>query len=170
MNAIYATIYPKTTADQIQGLNEAIKQEIDNTELANTTKKGPVIIGDNITIDENNKISITAENIKNALNYIPASANSSLAANTANTLTNARTIQGVKFDGSIDINNYVICETEADQQIKSIELNNFIPNNGAELIIYFINDNTHETPLLKINNEEILYPIIYESTSFVIIR
>ena len=171
MNTIYATIYPKTTADQIQGLNEAIKQEIDNTELANTTKKGPVIIGDNITIDENNKISITAENIKNALNYIPASANSSLAANTANTLTNARTIQGVKFDGSIDINNYVICETEADQQIKSIELNNFIPNNGAELIIYFINNNTHEAPLLKINNnEEILYPIIYESTSFVNIR
>ena len=170
-NTIYATVYPKTSADQVLNLNDVIKEEINNTELATKTNKGPVIIGDNITISDDNKINITANDIIAALNYIPASTNSSLAANEANKLVNARTIQGVKFDGSTDIINYAICETEVEEQIKIIELNNFIPEDGAELIINFINGNTHEEPLLQVNgNNEVLYPLIYESSPFINIR
>jgi len=166
-NTVYATIYPKTTADQVQGLNEAIMNELIDLPIATKDTKGLVIIGDNITIDENNKISITADDVKRALNYTPAVASSdNNIASEADKLAKPVSIQGVNFDGSTNINNYAVCETAADEQIKKVQLINFMPEPGAELIIHFINGNNHIRPLLQVN-EDLICPILYNSNPFV---
>ena len=138
--------------------------------MATKETKGPVIIGDNITVIDGT-ISITAEDIINALNYCPALAgNTQNSAYSADKLTTKQVIQGVEFDGTNNVYNYAICSTPAEEAIKVIELPNFSPIFGAELIITFINGNTNENPVLQINDETITYPLIHQSEPFINIK
>jgi len=58
-------------------------------------------------------------------------ATSAGSAGTANALTNSVNINGISFNGSGDVNNYVVCDTNAADATKEVDVNNFSINNGA---------------------------------------
>lgn len=165
-NPVFASVFPQTSYDQIVGLTEFTRTEINNMSAATDAIKGVVTIGDNISVDQG-KISITTDNIRTALGYRPAKMgsieNSALA---ADKLTDGRAIQGVIFDGTSNIHNYAICSSLENDQIKIIELENFNLATGSEVIITFINGNAVDDVQLQINSEEQIYPLIYNNTAF----
>lgn len=70
---------------------------------------------------------------------------------TADKLTTARTINGVKFDGSANIHHYGTCSTAAGTQVKTVTLNNFVLATGATVWVKFTATNTHASPSLNVN-------------------
>ena len=70
---------------------------------------------------------------------------------TADKLTTARTIDGVKFDGSANIHHYGTCSTAAGTQAKTVTLANFALATGATVWVKFTAANTHASPTLNVN-------------------
>ena len=77
--------------------------------------------------------------LETSLRKVPASEES-------DALTNARTINGVSFDGTADITNYGICLTAAATQAKEVTVANFVRKKGAHVTIRFDFGNTAEQP------------------------
>lgn len=88
------------------------------------------------------------------VNLTPANIGA-LAANanaaSASKLSTARTIDGVAFDGSGDINHYAECTTAANVQVKEVPLPGFVLKRGARVCVWFQHKNTHERPKLNVN-------------------
>ena len=70
---------------------------------------------------------------------------------TADKLTTARTIDGVKFNGSANIHHYGTCSTAAGTQAKTVTLANFVLATGATVWVKFTATNTHASPTLNVN-------------------
>ena len=68
------------------------------------------------------------------------------------TLTTARNINGMAFNGSEDINNYTTCSTDAGTAAKTAALTGFSLTTGARVSVLFSNANTAATPTLNVNS------------------
>ena len=119
-NPLYKPIYPKTSIDQIENFTQVLDQHLDTKvnaiPNATDTERGLVIVGPNIT-NSAGVISITKADIESALGFTPMSqeemASTALNAQTANTLAEPRTIDGVSFNGSSNIAHFGVCSTAA---------------------------------------------------------
>lgn len=155
-NPVYASIYPKSTIDQIENLAQHIEDRIDTkiSEIPLTAKdiNGTIKIGDNISV-VNGVAYLQKTDIFGALGYVPVP-RGSLEDSTihADKLTNAQVIRGVKFDGSKAIINYGICQTGANVEQKTVELIDFALIPGSEIIVTFANGNEALNPTLNVNN------------------
>ena len=73
-------------------------------------------------------------------------------ADTATKLSTARTINGINFDGSANINNYGYCETAAATAAKTVAVGGtFTLATGAFVIVKFKYANTASSPTLNVN-------------------
>lgn len=70
----------------------------------------------------------------------------------ANTLTTARAIDGVNFNGSANIKRYAECTTDSNNANKVVTISNYAQVAGAYVIIKFNNGNSIDSPTLNINN------------------
>ena len=68
------------------------------------------------------------------------------------TLSNARAIDGVNFNGSADINHYGSCSTAAETAVKTIDLTGFKLVTGAHVYVKFTVTNTAANPSLNVNS------------------
>ena len=71
---------------------------------------------------------------------------------TATKLQNARTIDGVSFNGSAAITHYGTCSTAASTAAKVVSLSGFALVTGARVIVRFTVTNTAANPTLNVNN------------------
>ena len=71
---------------------------------------------------------------------------------TATELKNARTIDGVSFDGSAAITHYGTCSTDADTAAKVVALSGFALVTGARITVRFTVTNTAASPTLNVNS------------------
>ena len=158
-NPLYKPIYPKTSIDQIENFTQVLDQHLDTKvnaiPNATDTERGLVIVGPNIT-NSAGVISITKADIESALGFTPMSqeemASTALNAQTANTLAEPRTIDGVSFNGSSNIAHFGVCSTAASTSAKSVSCSGFILGPGAVITVTFTTDNTAENPTLNVNN------------------
>lgn len=116
-------------------------------------------------------------------------ANELTGATTAKKLETPRIIDGVAFDGSTDISNYAVCDTQSSAQTKAVTITNFNLVKGASARINFTNGNTHTSPTLdisgtgarelRLNNEPVkdyfidkngTYDIVYDGTYYQIVN
>lgn len=116
-------------------------------------------------------------------------ANELTGATTAKKLETKIVIDGVAFDGSADISNYTVCETQSSAQAKTVSIPNFNLVKGGSARIRFTNGNTHTSPTLNIsdtgarelrlNNEAIkdyyidkngTYDVVYDGTYYQIVN
>lgn len=72
-------------------------------------------------------------------------------AETAKTLKEARTIDGVSFDGSENIVHYGTCSTTYSTAAKVVDLPGFVLETGAEINVKFTYYNTASSPTLNVN-------------------
>lgn len=72
--------------------------------------------------------------------------------NTSPKLTTARSVDGINFDGTANVNHYAVCSTAIDSIAKTIELTNFNLAIGALAIITFTNGNNATNPTLNISS------------------
>lgn len=72
-------------------------------------------------------------------------------AQNADTLANARAIDGVSFNGSAAITHYGVCSTPAGTTAKTVALTGFTLVTGARITVKFTTANTVSSPTLNIN-------------------
>jgi hypothetical protein len=71
----------------------------------------------------------------------------------ADTLKTTRTINGMQFNGSKNINNYGVCETAAGTAAKVVTVgSDFTLVAGAQVIVKFTNANSASNPTLNVNS------------------
>ena len=73
-------------------------------------------------------------------------------ADKAGSLSTARSIDGVNFNGSINITHYGTCSTEAGTAAKAVSLSNFTLTTGSRVVVKFTVTNTASNPTLNVNN------------------
>ena len=72
--------------------------------------------------------------------------------NKAAQLTTARTINGMSFNGTENINNYGVCETAAGTAAKTVTVGStFTLATGAQVVVKFTNANSVASPTLNVN-------------------
>lgn len=70
----------------------------------------------------------------------------------ASSLTTARAIDGVNFNGSAAITHYGTCTTNAGHAAKTVSITGFTLVTGAVAYVKFSNTNTNNSPTLNINS------------------
>jgi hypothetical protein len=86
----------------------------------------------------------------------------------ADQLTTTRFINGVPFNGTTNVNNFVSCSTAAATAAKTVTINGFSLISGAQVRVKFTNANTASSPTLNVSStgaKPIYYNGLY-STSF----
>lgn len=86
----------------------------------------------------------------------------------ADQLTTTRFINGVPFNGTTNVNNFVSCSTAAATAAKTVTIDGFRLLSGAQVRVKFTNANTASSPTLNVSNtgaKPIYYNGLY-STSF----
>lgn len=79
-------------------------------------------------------------------------ATTSGSVSSAEKLTTARTIDGVNFDGSVNINHYGVCNTTNNTQTKEVTITGFKLETGAHIEVKFTNNqNYNGVPKLNVN-------------------
>ena len=78
--------------------------------------------------------------------------NTSSTVESANTLSTARNINGISFNGSADITNYGTCSTAASTAAKKADITGFSLVTGARISINFTSGNTAGSMTLNISN------------------
>ena len=81
-------------------------------------------------------------------------------------LTTARNINGIKFDGTSDVNNFGLVNTAGNNARKTTTITNFQAVAGAIVTLRFTNNNTAQDPTLNVS-ETGDYPIRYDGTAIV---
>ena len=70
----------------------------------------------------------------------------------ADTLKTTRTINGMQFNGSKNINNYGVCSTAAGTKAKTVTVgSDFTLATGAQVVVKFSNSNSASSPTLNVN-------------------
>ena len=72
-------------------------------------------------------------------------------AQSADTLANARAIDGVSFNGSAAITHYGVCSTASGTTAKAVALTGFTLVTGARITVKFTTSNTMSSPTLNVN-------------------
>ena len=103
----------------------------------------------NVQSDWNATDTASDAYIKNKPTSLPANGGT---ASKANTLSTARTIDGMSFNGSANITHYASCSTEAATAAKVVSLTGFTLATGAKIAVKFTVTNTAANPTLNVNN------------------
>ena len=74
------------------------------------------------------------------------------AATSAIKLQTARTIDGMNFNGSVNITHFGVCSTAANVAAKTVALSGFVLTEGARVAVFFTNTNTASNLTLNINS------------------
>ena len=82
----------------------------------------------------------------------------------AGKLQTTKTIDGVDFDGSVNISHYGVCETEAATAAKTVSCTGFRKQAGAWIVIAFSETNTADNATLNVNNTGAA-SIMYQGTA-----
>lgn len=73
-------------------------------------------------------------------------------AGTATKLKNARTLDGVSFNGSANVTHYGTCSTAAATAVKDVSCTGFTKDTGARIVVKFTVTNTASSPKLNVNS------------------
>ena len=79
-------------------------------------------------------------------------ADEAILAYDAEKLQTARAIDGVAFNGTVEITHYGTCNTAANVAAKTVSCDNFVLDTGSRIIVKFNNTNTATAPTLNVNN------------------
>ena len=93
----------------------------------------------------------TANSVSRSDHVHPAQTTVSGNAGSATKLATARTIDGVSFDGTSNINHYGLCGTGADTAAKVVSCTGFTLGTGAKITVKFTVTNTAANPTLNVN-------------------
>lgn len=107
--------------------------------------------GEDVTPDGNRKVNIDVPEKVSELTNDSGFITGSGTAAKANQLTNARTIDGVSFNGTANITHYGTCSTAAATAAKTVAVTGFTLAAGARVTIKFTITNTAANPTLNIN-------------------
>lgn len=141
-------LHPKTCIQQCEGLEE----ELQNIKIA---------IG--ATDTKADAISATVSTNKAETDSKIADAVGRIADNETDINNiNDRTIEGVKFDGSIS--HYAVCSTAANVAAKTVTLDGFSLSVGARVIVQFSNANRQANPTLNVSGTG-AYPIMWKGAN-----
>ena len=102
-----------------------------------------------VILDENSKLAVNVPWAGSSGTYAGASVDGG-AANSAVKLETANSINGIPFDGSADINNYVVCDTAVGTAAKTVTKTGFELLEGSIINVMFTNGNTATNPTLAI--------------------
>lgn len=120
--------------------------------------------GTALTPDASRAVNISVptktSEITNDSGFITSGANVA----SANKLSTARAIDGVKFDGTADISHYGTCDTVASTAAKTVSLSNYSLVTGSRIIVKFTVTNTAANPTLNVNNTG-AKPIVYRGSA-----
>lgn len=120
--------------------------------------------GTALTPDASRAVNISVptktSEITNDSGFITSGANVA----SANKLSTARAIDGVKFDGTADISHYGTCDTVASTAAKTVSLSNYSLVTGSRIVVKFTVTNTAANPTLNVNNTG-AKPIIYRGSA-----
>lgn len=103
---------------------------------------------------------LTSANVTNALGYTPLSTTGNAAS--ATKLKTGRAIDGVKFNGDIEISHYAYCDTPGNISEKTIELSGFSMMIGAKVTVRFQHTDVIGNPTLNVSGTG-AHPIRYHS-------
>ena len=70
----------------------------------------------------------------------------------ASTLYTARVVDGVSFDGSVNITHYGTCHTASGTVEKTVTVTGFVLETGARVTVKFLDSNTASNPTLNVDN------------------
>lgn len=116
--------------------------------------------GTALTPDASRAVNISVptktSEITNDSGFITSGANVA----SANKLSTARAIDGVKFDGTADISHYGTCDTVAATAAKTVSLSNYSLSTGSRIVVKFTVTNSAANPTLNVNNTG-AKPIVY---------
>ena len=120
--------------------------------------------GTALTPDASRAVNISVptktSEITNDSGFITSGANVA----SANKLSTARAIDGVKFDGTADISHYGTCDTVASTAAKTVSLSNYSLVTGSRIVVKFTVTNTAANPTLNVNNTG-AKPIVYRGSA-----
>ena len=120
--------------------------------------------GTALTPDASRAVNISVptktSEITNDSGFITSGANVA----SANKLSTARAIDGVKFDGTADISHYGACDTVASTAAKTVSLSNYSLVTGSRIVVKFTVTNTAANPTLNVNNTG-AKPIVYRGSA-----
>lgn len=120
--------------------------------------------GTALTPDASRAVNISVptktSEITNDSGFITSGANVA----SANKLSTARAIDGVKFDGTADISHYGTCDTVAGTAAKTVSLSNYSLVTGSRIVVKFTVTNTAANPTLNVNNTG-AKPIVYRGSA-----
>lgn len=120
--------------------------------------------GTTLTPDASRAVNISVptktSEITNDSGFITSGANVA----SANKLSTARAIDGVKFDGTADISHYGTCDTVASTAAKTVSLSNYSLSTGSRIVVKFTVTNTAANPTLNVNNTG-AKPIVYRGSA-----
>ena len=118
----------------------------------------------NASTDGGGEIPTKLSELENDSGFITSDGTSAKA----DQLTTVRFINGVPFNGTTNVNNFVSCNTAAATAAKTVTIDGFRLLSGAQVRVKFTNANTASSPTLNVSNtgaKSIYYNGLY-STSF----
>ena len=107
--------------------------------------------GDSESTYRTGQVNITPADLGITVVNNTADANKSVAS--AATLTTARTLDGVSFNGSANIIHWGTCSVAAGTAAKTVALTGFNLTTGARVAVKFTNGNTAANPTLNVNSK-----------------
>lgn len=87
-------------------------------------------------------------------------------ASSATILQTVRTINGMSFNGSVNVTNYGVCDTVAATAAKTVTVGStFVLATGAQVVIKFTNSNSVASPTLNVNSTGAKPIVMYGTTA-----
>lgn len=121
-----------------------------------TTTMTYSVVGEAFTIKPLSSVSFVLANDTTLTPIVPvvstSGGNTSSTAESANTLSTARNINGISFNGSADITNYGTCSTAASTAAKTVNITGFSLVAGARVSVNFTSGNTAGSMTLNVSN------------------
>lgn len=116
--------------------------------IVGVQKNGTDITVDSTTRKVNIVVPTKTSEVTNDSGFITSSATVAKA----NQLTNARTIDGMTFNGTANIHHFAECSTAAATAAKVVTLSGFSLATGARITVKFTVTNTAASPTLNVNS------------------
>ena len=146
---ILSDINPSTTSDSVTHSTNGMPLDEELSRIWNSINDKLSRVVNSVNA-RTGVVVLTAEDV--GLGNVDNTADANKSVSSAATLTTARTIDGVSFNGSANIIHYGACSTAAATTPKVLACTGFTLTTGAEIIVKFNNTNTASNPQLNVNS------------------